>query len=62
MDNETHDLTEAVPTLEPETRQAVKKWTTIGITAAGLLLLADDAVKRFKRRKNVTVTVTDTES
>jgi len=61
MDNETtvHDITDSLPTLETETRSNVKKWATIGAIATAALLVADDQVKRFRRRKNVKVVVTD---
>ena len=63
----TTDLTESVPTLEPDTRKKIQKGTTIALGAVAVLLLVDDQVKRFKRRKTVKVVVeekpdTDTEN
>lgn len=64
MDNDpqVHNITDALPTMEPKTRTNVKKLATIGTLALGGLLLLDDQVKRFRNRKNVTVTVTDTDA
>lgn len=55
----TTDLTEATPTLEPSTRKKIKKGTTIALGAVAVLLLVDDQVKRFKSRKSVKLTVVD---
>ncbi len=64
MDNDpqVHNITDALPTLEPKTRTNVKKLATIGAFAAGAVLLIDSQVKKFRTRKNVTVTVTDTDA
>lgn len=59
MNEQTFDITEPIPTLEPETRTKVKKMVFIGIAAVGILLLIDDQVKKFKTKKSVEVTVTD---
>ncbi len=60
MSEQVHDITEVLPTMEPDTRSKVK----LGLAAAGIaaaaVLVIDDQVKRLKNRKNVTVTVTDT--
>lgn len=59
MAEQVHDLTENLPTLEPATRDKVKRGlAAVGIFAAALLLI-DKLVKRFKNRKTVTVTVTE---
>ena len=55
----TVNVTDEIPTMEPQTRSKVKKGVAIGVFAAGALLLIDDQVKRFRNRKNVVVTVTD---
>lgn len=56
---QTTDITETLPTMEPSTRSKVKKTTTIAIGVVGALLLIDDQVKRFKARKSVKLTVVD---
>lgn len=53
------DVTDAIPTMDNDTRSVVKKLTAYGILAAGSLLLLDDAVKKFTRRKKVKVVVID---
>ena len=59
MSEQTTDLTEATPTLNPDTRKKIQKGTTIALGAVAVLLLVDDQVKRFKRRKTVKLTVVD---
>lgn len=59
MSEQTTDLTEATPTLEPETREKIKKGATVALGAVAVLLLIDDQVKKFKRRKAVKLTVED---
>ena len=59
MSEQTTDLTEATPTLEPATRAKIKKGTTIALGAVAVLLLVDDQVKKLKRRKAVKLTVAD---
>lgn len=56
---EVHNITDATPTLEPKTRDRVKKVATLAAAAGAVVLLADSALKRFKREKNVTVVVAD---
>jgi hypothetical protein len=53
------DVTDAIPTMDNDTRTVVKKFAAYGILAAGSLLLLDDAVKSFTRRKKVKVVVID---
>ena len=60
MSKKVHDVTDFLPEMEPKTRSNVKKGATLALGAFVALLLVDDQVKRFKRRKNVTVTVEDT--
>lgn len=59
-DKTTHEVNESdIPTLEPSHRANVKKFAAIGIATAGAILLIDDAIKRFKDRKSVTLSIED---
>lgn len=55
----TTNVTDEVPTLDDKARTNVKKVAAIGVFAAGAILLIDDQVKKFKKRKTVKVTVVD---
>lgn len=57
-----YEITDALPTMENDTRKKVKKGVAVGVFAAAALLLIDDRVKKFRARKDVTVTVTDSDS
>lgn len=57
MSEQTTDLTEAAPSFDPDTREKIKKGATIALGAVAVLLVIDDQVKRFKRRKAVKLTV-----
>lgn len=59
MDEQTTDVTEALPTMEPKTRTRVKTGAALLIGVAVLGLSIDSGIKRFKERKTVTVTVED---
>jgi len=58
MNEQTIDITEAAAN-ESETRKKMKKGVTVVFIAAGVILLIDDQIKRFSRRKRVAVTVAD---
>lgn len=58
----TTNVTDEVPTLDDKTRTNVKKFAAVGIFAAGAILLIDDQVKKFKKRKTVEVTVVDNDT
>lgn len=58
-DENVTDVTAALPTMDHDTRSKVQKVGVFAATAAGLLLLADEGVKRFRRSKKVEVVVTD---
>lgn len=59
MSEQTTNVTDATPTLDPSTRSKIKKGATIVFIAVGALLLVDDQVKKFKNRKTVKVVVQD---
>jgi hypothetical protein len=58
-DTQVHNITDAAPTLEPKTRSNVKRFATLAAVAGAAVLLADSAVKKFKKEKSVTVVVED---
>lgn len=48
---------EVLPDENSDTRKKVRKTAAIGLGLCAALLLVDDLVRRFQRRKNVTVAV-----
>jgi hypothetical protein len=55
----TTDLTEALPTMNKPTRTRVKTVTALLAGAAVLGLIVDDQIRKFKDRKTVSLTVED---
>jgi hypothetical protein len=55
----TTDVTDALPTMDEKTRSRVKTISALLLGAAVAGLIIDDQVKKFKDRKSVKLTVVD---
>lgn len=62
MDNQSIDLTQALPVPAPKTRHRLNQAGAIGMLAFGAFLLISDKVERFRGKKRVKVVVEDAPS